>query len=55
MTWKEFKKRVDERLKEQGIHEETDIWYIDCGSMLRDDHEESPNVSCDEIGIAISD
>ena len=29
MTWREFKKVIDEKLKEQGISEATGLWYVD--------------------------
>ena len=50
MTWTQFKTKVEAQLKEKGISEDRDIWYIDISSSDRvyvDVYDSS--------GIAISD
>jgi len=39
MTWKEFKDAIDKELKEKGIDESTEIWYIDISFPNKDDFE----------------
>ena len=33
MTWKQFKAHIDKQLSEQGINEDTPIWYIDVSPL----------------------
>lgn len=37
ITWKEFKEIIDEQLKEKGISEDTEIWYIDISFPRKED------------------
>ena len=55
MTWKEFKDAVDKELKENGIDENTEIWYIDISFPNKDDFEKGRLgvVLDDACGIAI--
>lgn len=57
MTWGEFKDFVDAKMEEQGLSEDTYIWYIDvsfpeCADGERD--YKVPNVGSDAVsGLAI--
>jgi Tfp pilus assembly pilus retraction ATPase PilT len=55
MTWKQFKEYVDKELKEKGIEENTELWYIDISFLGDDDIEkERINVFTDkDCGVAI--
>ena len=37
LTWKEFKKAVDEKMKEKSIDENTDIYFIDITMPMGND------------------
>lgn len=52
MTWKEFKEAVDKQLKEKGISEDAEIWWIDvtCPDVLNNDI----TVGKDEYGLLIT-
>lgn len=61
MTWKQFKAHIDKQLSEQGINEDTPIWYIDVSfpCMPSEDNQRNykvPIISIDEdSGMAIDD
>ena len=49
MTWKQSKDQVDEQLKDKGISENEDIWFIDTSFP---DGELNIHL-CDKCGISI--
>lgn len=56
MTWGEFKDFVDARMQEQGLSEDTYIWYIDISFPDNDVNcrNFTPEVGSDDIcGLAI--
>ena len=58
LTWNEFKKMIDQQLKEKNIDPNTNIWYIDI-SYPQKEHASGykvPFVSFDEhSGLAIGE
>jgi hypothetical protein len=50
MTWKELKEAIDKQLKERGISEDTEIWYIDISFPIKDNLK----IYGEEMGISIA-